>query len=253
MNKTSASKIISKSYYEKVYYSDVTKLSEKLGNRLHFYRRKKILGIYSPGPTEVVADLGSAWGELCFAMANKCRTMIGVDFSEKVVRFCSQLASAKNKDPSKSESGSNPGENPRSLYFLCADAQYTGIKSDSLDVAISADLFEHLYPEQFLRSLDECRRILKPGGRLIIWTPHRGHIIEVLKNNAVILKPDPAHVDYKSMELMKTELRKRNFSILKSYYAESHLPVFNVIEKMLLPFLPMFRRRIAILAKKMPD
>jgi SAM-dependent methyltransferase len=253
MKKTSSSEIISKSYYEKVYYSSVDALPEKFFNRLHFYRLKKILALYSPGPSEVVADLGCAWGEISFALADKCRKMVGVDFSEKVVRFCRQLASENSRGPSTPDSSRKIGSPAASLFFLCADAQCTGIKSNSLDLAISADLFEHLYPDQFLRSLDECKRILKPGGKLIIWTPHRGHIIEVLKNNSIILKPDPAHVDYKSMEVMTTQLRKRNFAVVKSSYAESHLPLFSLIEKILLPFIPLFRRRIAILAEKLPD
>jgi cyclopropane fatty-acyl-phospholipid synthase-like methyltransferase len=183
-------------------------------------------------------DLGSAWGELCFAMAGRCGRMIGVDFSEKISRFCNELM--------------RKGNYPR-LSFFCADAQYTGIKSETVDVAVAADLFEHLYPDQFLRTLDECRRILKPGGKLIVWTPNRGHIIERLKNNDIVLKHDPAHVDYKSMEVMTTELKKRDFSVIKSYFAESHIPVFNIVEKLLLPVVPLLRRRIAILAEKPRD
>jgi cyclopropane fatty-acyl-phospholipid synthase-like methyltransferase len=229
---------ITKSYYEKVYYSDVSNLPENYLSRLHFYRIKKILAIHSPAPTDIVVDLGSAWGELCFTMANRFQKMIGVDFSEKVVKFCRNLLNSTNY--------------PR-LFFLCADVQCTGIRSNTVDVVTCADLFEHLYPEQFYRTLDECRRMLKPGGKLVVWTPHRGHIIERLKNNNIILKPDLSHVDYKSMEVMKTQLHQRNFSILKSYYSESHIPIFNLLEKILLPFIPLFRRRIAILAEKLPE
>jgi cyclopropane fatty-acyl-phospholipid synthase-like methyltransferase len=182
-----------------------------------------------------VVDLGSAWGELCFALAGRCGRMIGVDFSEKISRYCGELLCK--------------GNFPR-LSFFCADAQCTGIKSEAIDVAVAADLFEHLYPDQFYRTLDECRRILKPGGKLIVWTPHRGHFIERLKNNDIVLKHDPAHVDYKSMDFMKTHLRDRNFSIIKSFYVESHIPLLSMVEKLLLPFIPLLRRRIAILAEK---
>ena len=238
MNTPSPSELRLKSYYEKVYYSDVNKLQGKFFNRLHFYRLKKILAIHTPAPADIVVDLGCAWGELCFALAGRCQKMIGVDFSEKVVKFCQTLL---------------PEKLSTQLSFLCADAQCTGIKSNSIDVAISADLFEHLYSDQFFRVLDECRRILKTGGKLIVWTPHRGHVIERLKNNNILLRRDPAHVDYKSMDMMKTHLRQRNFAILKNYYTESHIPIFNLLEKILFPIMPLFRRRIAILAEKLPD
>jgi cyclopropane fatty-acyl-phospholipid synthase-like methyltransferase len=229
---------ISNAYYNKTYYSTIDHLPNKFKDRLHYYRIKNILKIYTPRPTETVVDLGCAWGELCFTLHKTCQKIIGADFSEKVVNFCNTFMRERRIS---------------NIFFYCADAQYTALRSDTVDTVIAADLFEHLYREQFFATLDECRRILKPGGKLVIWTPHRGHIIERLKNNDIILKRDPAHVDYKSMEIMKTGLRQRNFHIEKSYYVESHLPLFNLLEKIALPIVPLFRRRIAILAKKLPE
>ena len=104
MGNTSSPEHISKSYYEKVYYSDIGHLPEKFADRLHFYRLKKILAIHSPSPSDTVVDLGSAWGEICFAMAGRCEKMIGVDFSEKISRFCNGLL--------------RKGNYPR-LFFFC--------------------------------------------------------------------------------------------------------------------------------------
>lgn len=226
-----------KQYYEEKYYSpeSIETIYQFLDNRLHRYRIRKVLDIYKPSKNEVVVDLGCAWGTFCFAFAHFAQRVIGIDFSEKAVKICRQRLDS---------------DKIQGLSFFCADAQVTGIKPESIDIVIAADLVEHLYPEQFEKVLDECRRILQPGGRLVIWTPHRGHFIERLKNNNIILKKDESHVDYKSMPLMITELRKRGFSILKSYYAESHLPILRHIEKLLLPILPLLRRRIAILAQK---
>ena len=109
---------------------------------------------------------------------------------------------------------------------------------------------EHLYPEISEKVLDECRKLLKKEGKLVIWTPNRGHILEILKNNNIILKRDVSHVDYKSMDNLLTSLHKRDFSVRKSYYAESHIPVFRILERLLIPVLPLLRRRIAILAEK---
>ena len=84
----------------------------------------------------------------------------------------------------------------------------------------------------------------------MIWTPHRGHILEKMKSNNILLKRDPAHVDYKSMRIIVDELEKRRFKVIKKYFTESHLPLWNLIEKIGLPFIPLLRRRIAILAEK---
>jgi cyclopropane fatty-acyl-phospholipid synthase-like methyltransferase len=226
---------ISKTYYDEVYFAGIQGFEATVAKSLRRYRLRKIFEIYKPQPNEVVLDIGSAWGELSFALTAHARFTIGVDFSAKAAAFCAHQIDAKNSDK---------------LAFLCADACHTGLKSNSVDVAISADLFEHLYPDQFEAVMDECRRVLKPGGRLVIWTPHRGHILEVLKNNNIVLKPDKSHVDYKSMRTLVEALNKRGFTIEKRYYAESHLPVLRSMERLLMGWIPLLRRRIAILARK---
>jgi 2-polyprenyl-3-methyl-5-hydroxy-6-metoxy-1,4-benzoquinol methylase len=199
------------------------------------YRIAKVLEIYTPGKDEQVLDIGCAQGTFCFAFAPLCRQVTGVDYSPKTIDVCNRLL---QKSPYSN------------IQFVCADAQHTGLKSESYDTIISADLFEHLYPEVSERVLDECKRLLKKGGKLVLWTPHRGHILEILKNNNIILKKGIGHVDYKSMDGLLESLLKRKFSIEKSYYAESHIPVFRILERLLISVSPLFRRRIAILAEK---
>lgn len=226
---------ISKSYYDTVYYANVKSMEDALQGRLHFYKIKKVFQLYKPGNNERVVDLGSAWGAFSFELAPQCRQTIGVDFSETAAKFCmKRLRSSTCKN----------------LSFVCADAQSTGLKPGCIDSIFCSDLVEHLYPDQFVNMLDECKRVLRPGGNLVIWTPHRGHILERMKNNDIVLKRDPAHVDYKSMKLIVDELKSRGFKIIKNYYTESHLPVWKYIEKIGLPFIPLLRRRIAVLAEK---
>jgi Methylase involved in ubiquinone/menaquinone biosynthesis len=226
---------ISKSYYDEVYYANVKSMDEALTGRLHFYKIKKVFQLYTPGKNERVVDLGSAWGAFSFELAPYCKQTIGVDFSETATKFCIKRL--------RTSASTN-------LSFVCADAQNTGLKPGSIDSIFCSDLVEHLYPDQFTNTLDECKRMLRPGGKLVIWTPHRGHILERMKNNNILLKRDPAHVDYKSMRTIVDELEKREFKILKNYYTESHLPVWKYIERIGMPFIPLLRRRIAILAEK---
>jgi cyclopropane fatty-acyl-phospholipid synthase-like methyltransferase len=226
-----------KRYYERNYYSsaNVEEIIQHLDSPLHRYRIRKVLELYTPRANETVLDLGCAWGTFSFALQRFAGTVIGADFSEKAAQICNQRKLKADVS---------------NLCFLCADAQMTALKSASVDVVVSADLFEHLYPDQFEKVMDECQRILKPGGKLVIWTPHRGHILEILKNHDIILKHDPSHVDYKSMDVLLRALGRRHFRIVKRYYAESHVPVLRYIEKIGLGLIPFLRRRIAILAQK---
>lgn len=199
------------------------------------YRVSKVLGIHTPQRTDRVIDFGCGWGTFEFALAGQVGDVLGIDFSQRSIDICNTRLEA------------NPRDNVR---FLCADAGDTGLDSDSVDVVLAADLFEHVYPEDSARIAREAFRLLRPGGRFVTWTPHRGHVLEILKNRDIVLKRDVSHVDYKSMADMKSLLGDAGFDIERAYYAESHVPGLRIAEKILQPVLPIMRRRIAVLGRK---
>lgn len=199
------------------------------------HRVRKVLELWTPGPEDRVVDLGCGWGTFDFALADRVGEMVGVDFSERSIEICHRRLEE------------DPRENVR---FLRADAGDTGLEAGVWDVILAADLFEHLYPDDSERVACEAFRLLRPGGRFVTWTPHRGHILEVLKNRDIILKRDVTHVDYKSMADMKRLLGGAGFEIERAYYAESHLPVLRTLERLTQRFVPLLRRRIAVLGRK---
>lgn len=230
---------IGKEYYDSSDYfqGDADHLQD-MESPFQRYRVRKVLEIHEPGPEDRVADLGCGWGTFDFALAPRVGEMVGVDFSEKSIRLC------------RDRLASDPHDN---LRFLCADAGDTGLEGGSFDVVLAADLFEHLYPEDSKRVVAEAFRLLRPGGRFSVWTPHRGHLLEHLKNNDILLKRDVSHVDYKSMERMTGLLEDAGFEIERAYYAESHLPVLSTVERALQRFVPLLRRRVAVLGRKPVD
>lgn len=229
---------IEKEYYN-IYFTDKQYSKFKdLNSYFQKYRIAKVMQIYTPNKNEKVLDLGCGWGTFCFALAPLCKEIIGIDYNEKGIDLCKKLSENFNFN---------------NIKFVCTDAQNTGLESESFDVIICADLFEHLYPDTFENVMNECNRLLKKGGKFVIFTPHKGHILEILKNNNIIIKPIEGHVDYKSMDYLIKSLTKRNFFIKKSKYGESHIPIFNIFEKLSLGFLPIMRRRIEILAEKLSN
>lgn len=227
---------IGREYYDRTdYFEGEGRHLLDEGSRFQRYRIRKVLAIYDPGKEERVLDLGCGWGTFGFALAPRVREVVGVDFSEKSIAIC------------RSRLEREPRPN---LRFVRAEAQDTGLDAESFDLVIAADLLEHLYPDQTREVLAETRRLLKRGGRLSIWTPHRGHFLEVMKNRGILLRPDPTHVDYKSMGRLKEGLSKAGFSIEKAYYAESHLPGLRAVERTFLSTVPLLRRRIAVLARR---
>lgn len=199
------------------------------------YRVRMVLAIHPPLATDRVVDLGCGWGTFGFALADRVSEVVGVDFSRKAVEVCERRLAER------------PAENVR---FVCADAGDSGLPGAAFDLAIAADLFEHLYPEDSARVAREAFRLLAPGGRFATWTPNRGHVLEALKSRDILLSRDPSHVDYKSMERMKILLTEAGFDIERAYYAESHVPGLRVLERVLQPVVPFLRRRIAVLGRK---
>lgn len=227
---------IDREYYDRSdYFEGEAAHLQDMESPFQRYRVRKVLEIYRPGPEERVLDLGCGWGTFGFALAPEVQMVVGVDFSERSIALCRERLSHTGFD---------------NLRFLHADAGDTGLEPDSFDVALAADLLEHLYPEDSDRVVRETHRVLRRGGRFAIWTPHRGHVLEILKNNRIFLKPDPTHVDYKSMHRLREMLQDAGFVIEKAYYAESHLPGLRDLERALMSFVPLFRRRIAVLARK---
>ncbi len=225
---------IDAAYYDRSEYFEAGHLTDRQ-SPFQRYRVEKILSIYDPAGEERVLDMGCGWGTLEWALGPHVTEIVGVDFSAKSIEMCERERAAAGL---------------RNVSFVHADAGATGLGAESFDLVIAADLFEHLYPDDSERVAREAYRVLKRGGRFSIWTPHRGHILEVLKNNSILLKPDPTHVDYKSMDRLQTLLEEAGFVLEKAYYAESHLPVLRSVERVFMAGLPLLRRRIAMLGRK---
>ena len=198
----------------------------------------KVLEIHSPGSSDRVLDMGCAWGTMSLAVAGRVREVVGIDFSESAI---------KESNERLQDSGLG------NVTFQSGDARSSGLAAGSFDVVIAADLFEHLYPEDSTATAEEAFRVLRPGGRFVVWTPCRSHILEVLKNRDILLSREVSHVDYKSMSKMKQILTAAGFRIERAYFAESHLPVLNLFERLAQRFLPLLRRRIAVLGQKPPE
>lgn len=228
-----ASGRIGRSYYEESgYFEDAGHLHD-FGSRFQRYRVRKVLELCAPRPTDRILDVGCGWGTISFALAPKVREVVGLDFAERAIARCNARLDAFGL---------------ANVFFRVGDARDTGLAAASFDAVVAADLFEHLYPDDSEEAAAEAFRVLKPGGRLAVWTPCRTHVLEVLRNSDIVLKRDISHVDYKSMARMKRILVRAGFEITRAYFAESHLPGVSVVERLGQRWVPLLRRRIAVLA-----
>lgn len=98
-----------------------------------------------------VADLGSGEGILSELLALRCRKVIAVDNSEKIVEFGTQRAKEKKF---------------RNLEFRLGDLENPPIDNASVDLVVLSQALHHAEdPAQAIRS---AHRILRRGGQIII-------------------------------------------------------------------------------------
>lgn len=234
-NSQAGDRRVGRSYYDETAYFDAAEHLRDFESRFQRYRVAKVTELYPGRPTHRVLDMGCGWGTISHALSPRVREVVGVDFSERAIAGCNARVPVHGVD---------------NVVFRVADARATGLEAGSFEAVVAADLFEHLYPDDSEAVAAEAFRVLAPGGVFAVWTPCRSHILEVLKNNDIILKRDVSHVDYKSMARMKALMTGAGFHIERAYFAESHLPVFSLLERIAQRWVPLLRRRIAVLGRK---
>lgn len=119
---------------------------------------KKILSRLSPTPSQRILDVGCRRGEVGVLLALKGLTAVGLDYSAPGLEIAAQI---RNEF----------GERLRGAFHLVqGDASCLPFTYQSFHAIILADIVEHLHRWQLDTLYSECRRLLKPSGRVIIHT-----------------------------------------------------------------------------------
>ena len=105
-----------------------------------------------------ILDIGCGRGELVCEAARRGATAVGIDYSQAAIELSRErLATLDEKLRERVE-------------FLLADAKGLDFPGGSFDTVFLVDVYEHLHPHEIEHTLAELRRVLRPGGRLIVHT-----------------------------------------------------------------------------------
>jgi SAM-dependent methyltransferase len=124
-------------------------------------RLAKCLACLAPRPGERILDVGCGRGEVALHAAGAGATSIAVDPSRAALALAG-------------EAGAEWPEVARGISRILARGDRLPIRDASIDAILLADVVEHLEAADLAGLLAECRRVLRPGGRLIVHTqPNR--------------------------------------------------------------------------------
>ena len=122
----------------------------------------RALSLAEVQPGQRVLDVGCGRGELVIHSALRGARAVGIDYSETAVAIA-QGALA-----------SHPADVRQRASFALMDARRLAFADASFDTALITDVVEHLAPAELAAALAEARRVLRPGGRLVVHTsPNR--------------------------------------------------------------------------------
>lgn len=114
---------------------------------------KQIMHTLNPKETDSILDLGCGVGDYTKALGEYTKHVIGIDLS---------VSEAEKKYPT--------------INFRAHDLNTPlPFEDDSFDMLVSINLIEHLQDEK--RFLNECIRVLKPGGKIAITTANLDFIL----------------------------------------------------------------------------
>lgn len=114
---------------------------------------REVLELASPREDEVVVDLGAGTGLLSLPAARSAAAVYAVDYSEPMLRRLLERARADGLE---------------NVHTVVADLREVPLEDESASVVVSSYAFHHLRDEGKELALAEARRILRPGGRLIL-------------------------------------------------------------------------------------
>jgi len=145
-------------YYQKQIGGRTVFWKDKYKPYLSLYRdrllkRNAAIEAALPATMERALDLGCGQGDLLVMLSARATSVTGIDYAEVMVQTAREnLSGIPN------------------VEVLCAPGEILPLPDHHVDAVVLADVIEHLVdPPQCLR---ECRRVLKPGGRLVITTPN---------------------------------------------------------------------------------
>ncbi|HEV8341071.1 MAG TPA: class I SAM-dependent methyltransferase [Candidatus Binatia bacterium] len=153
-------------------YAEIYKgshIGEEEINKLPSRRRQKRIHLYKSiigKGHEQILEIGCGLGDLTSGLAENARRVVGTDVSARNI----EVAKIRMEKFFRNR------PNIERVEFHRMGATNIKCEDGTFDWVVSTSLIEHLHPDDIQPHLKEVVRVLKPGGRYLVWAPNRlGH------------------------------------------------------------------------------
>ena len=156
---------INRLYHRDYYLRDCEGHREfrRSGGRKLSRRLSKVARLVDPGTGTCVVDIGCGRGELSCHIARHGATVVAIDPSSAAHSVMKEMSAA----------------NDSRILALCARGEQLPVRSRWADVVVLSDVVEHIPKETLPSLLEECHRVLRPDGRLVVHTQPNRVLLDV--------------------------------------------------------------------------
>ncbi|MHB1035493.1 MAG: class I SAM-dependent methyltransferase [Pirellulales bacterium] len=141
----------------KAFYDKIAKVYDLLAEHSERPMREAGIGLLAPGAGERLLEIGFGTGHILAELANAVGPtgkVFGIDLSENMLTHAKGLLSGKGRMDRVS--------------LDCGDAEKLPYSDDSLDGIFMCFILELFDTPDIPKVLAECKRVLRPGGRIVI-------------------------------------------------------------------------------------
>jgi 2-polyprenyl-3-methyl-5-hydroxy-6-metoxy-1,4-benzoquinol methylase len=182
------------------YYDQIFRRRRGIQSKWHWLKFTHIAALL--GNYAALLDVGCGPGSF-ISLLDPEKTAVGIDLDPGQIAYANKTYGTKK----------------HCFLRQKAEARFP-FKDESFDVITIIEVIEHITRDQAFRMLNEARRVLKPGGRVILSTPNYAGlwpVLELIVNKVSSVSYEEQHISHYTPGKLEAFLSSFGYKVEKLY------------------------------------